>query len=339
MAFDFWRSVNQYHPRIGYTYIPGIKSRVPHESGGYLIRTNGSGFRCDREFAPHKPPGTRRVLLLGDSMTAGDGVSNGERFGDVLEELMPGVETFNYGMPGTGPDQQYLIWQEFVRGVEHDLLVISVYVENIVRVPAWFRVYYDHRGNSVIHAKPYFTLDDGRLELHHVPVPKEPRTKESLDPSEAEHVDWGLAHPTLRKVVKALGLRDLVVKLAGFQPVPDYDSPDNPRWRLMRAVLEEWIHASPAPVLLVPIPMFTHVEGVSDPTSYLARVRELAAAAGCALHDPLPDLMKHTPEERRDFRFKVDVHFTPAGHRAFAESLREPIQRLLGERQAVGSAG
>lgn len=337
MGFNFWRSVNQYHPRVGYTFIPGIKSRIPHEAGGYLVRTNGAGFRCDREFTPAKPPGVRRVLLFGDSQTAGDGVSNGERFSERLEALLPDVEVYNFGLPGTGPDQQYLAWQEFTPGIEHDLLVIGVFVENIVRVAARFRAFFDNKGRSVIFAKPYFTLDHGRLELHHVPVPRDPFTKETLDPAQSDHVDWGLAHPTLRKLIKALGLRDVVAKVTHYQPVPDYDSPDNPKWQLMRAVLLAWIRSSPAPVLLVPMPIYTFVEEMSDPGPYRARFGELAAEAGCALHDPLPDFQARPLEERRRFRFRTDIHFTPEGHQAMAESLREPIRRLL-EPQPVRNA-
>jgi carbamoyltransferase len=51
------RQLFEYHPVIGYRYIPGIKARVPYESGGFLIRVNSSGFRCRHEFAAAKPPG------------------------------------------------------------------------------------------------------------------------------------------------------------------------------------------------------------------------------------------------------------------------------------------
>ena len=37
-------------PVIGVRYLPGIRERVEHEGGGYLVRTNAAGFRCDHEF-------------------------------------------------------------------------------------------------------------------------------------------------------------------------------------------------------------------------------------------------------------------------------------------------
>ena len=133
------RQLFEYHPVIGYRYIPGIKVRVPHEGGGYLMRVNGSGFRCPHEFVAAQSPGRPRVLLCGDSFSAGEGVSDGYRYGDLLEKSIPGLEVYNLALPGTGTDQQYLAYQEFGRGLEHDLLLLGVLVENILRVKARYR--------------------------------------------------------------------------------------------------------------------------------------------------------------------------------------------------------
>ena len=42
----------------------------------------------------------------GDSFTAADGVSNRQRYSDLLEARLPGIEVYNFGLPGTGTDQQ-----------------------------------------------------------------------------------------------------------------------------------------------------------------------------------------------------------------------------------------
>lgn len=337
-----WRSLTQYHPRVGYTFVPGIKSRVAHEAGGYLIRANQLGFRADREFTPERTAGKRRVLVFGDSQTAGDGVSNGERTTDVLErELGDGVEVYNFGLPGTGTDQQYLAWQSFVAGhdgapkIEHDLLVLAVHVENIGRVANRYRPYTDERGREVIYAKPYFELREGRLVLGHVPPPKDPWTSETLPPEAKGHVDRGLPFPTVRKIVKALGVRDLVQRVTGYNPVPDYDDPKNPKWLVLRAILEQWIRESPTKVIVAPIPLFSFWEGDADASAYQARFRELCQATGATLADPLPELLRHPEEERRRFRFQVDVHFTPAGHRAVGRALAGPVRAAL---EGAGSA-
>src|SRR5215471_19528710 len=102
------RQIYEYHPTIGLRFVPQLKARVPHEGGGYLVRTNGTGFRSDTEFKKPRSGDTRRILLFGDSFTAGEGVSNGQRYSDFLERLEPGLEVYNFGLPATGLDQHHL---------------------------------------------------------------------------------------------------------------------------------------------------------------------------------------------------------------------------------------
>jgi hypothetical protein len=323
-----WNSLTKYHPRIGFTMMPSVKSRVPWESGGYLVRTNAAGFRSDREFLPRRAPGTFRAILFGDSQTAGDGVSNGERYSDHLERLVPSLEVFNYGLPGTGTDQHYLTYLDCA-DVEHDLVIIGMHVENIVRVSRRFTPFADADGREVIYAKPYYSLADGELVLHHVPVPKTPLSKDTISSEDAPHVDWGVPFAGLRRVVKKPGMQDLAQRMTRFQPIPDYDSPDHPNWLLLRTVLETWIRATQAPVLLFLVPMWPFIEESSDPTGYQARYRELAADTGCYLHDPLSDLWQYTAEERRSFRFKTDSHISPQCHYALAASLAPALARVI----------
>lgn len=324
------RQLFEYHPLIGYRYIPGIKARVQHEGGGYLIRVNESGFRCRHEFAVAKSPGRPRVLLFGDSFTAGEGVSDGHRYGDLLEKQIPGLEVYNLGLPGTGTDQQYLVYQEFGQALEHDLLILGVLVENILRVKARYRFYQNEQGDEVVYAKPYFELVNGALALRQVPPPKEPLSEAEI-PRELRHtIDRGGRYPALRRLVKKMKLQNLAQRLTRYQPFPEYGNPRDPAWLLLRAILTAWIAPQPRKVLLVPIPFYQYVEEVSDPSSYLARFRELAAATDCALHDPLPDLLRYPPEVRRGFRFTRDPHLTAAGHQALAASLAPVVRGLLG---------
>lgn len=329
------RQLFQYDPTFGYRFVPGLKARVEHESGGYLVRVNQAGFRCDHEVAAQKSAGCFRILLFGDSYTAGDGVGNKYRYGDQLEKLLPGVEVYNFGLPGSGTDQQYLIYREVAPKIEHDLLVIGVLVENIRRVAARFRPFATPDGRPLILAKPYFVLGaDGELALHHVPVPKEPVPADVLPPAERSHVDRGGRLPWLRQLVNRAGprVKDLTQRLTRYQPLPAYDRPDDPSWRLMRGILQRWIAEAKTPVVICPIPIYQYVEGSASPKAYQARFAELADPPRILVHDPLADLWRHSPAERRSFRFEIDCHPTPAGHRALAESLAGALRPLLGVR-------
>jgi carbamoyltransferase len=131
-------------------------------------------------------------------------------------------------------------------------------------------------------------------------------------------------------MVTKLGMRDMVQHLTQYQPLPHYDSPANPAWCLMRAILAQWIRALDRPVLLVPLPLPQHLDETCDATSYQARFAELAGDLGCRLHDPLPDLLRIAPDTRRRLRWEHDIHFTPAGHDALAHSLQPVIADMLG---------
>jgi carbamoyltransferase len=97
----------------------------------------------------------------------------------------------------------------------------------------------------------------------------------------------------------------------------------------MRAILLRWITESSVPVLIVPLPLYHYVEGISDPAAYRARFTELAEAAAARLHDPLPDLLTLAPEERRKLRFERDVHPTPFAHEMLARSIASAIADLM----------
>jgi hypothetical protein len=323
------RQLFQYHPTIGYQFIPGLQTREEHEGGGFLLRTNRAGFRCRHEFVSRKRPGTFRVLLFGDSYTAGMGVSDAARYGDVVERLLPDVEVYNFGLPGSGTDQQYLIHREYAAQFEHDLVVIAAMVENIRRVASRYRDYVTLEGQPLILAKPYFTLEaDASLRLHHVPVPKAPLASES---EEQRYVDRYGRLVWLRQAVNRFGpgLKDLAQRLTRYQPLPAYDKPDDPAWRLMKAILVRWSREARAPVVIVPVPLYQYVEKSASARAYQARFRELADLPGVTIHDPLPEFHRHTRAQRRGFRFVHDCHLTPSAHRVLGESLAHAVRALL----------
>lgn len=331
------RQFFEYHPIYAYRFIPEQKVRVPHEAGGYLLRTNAQGFRCNHDFTPQRNGEKRRILLFGDSFTAGDGVSNGKRYGDLLEELVPNCEVYNFGLSGSGTDQQYLIYQHDARerAIEHDLMVIGVLVENIRRVAAKYRTFTDEKGVEKVYAKPYFELEvqDGceHPVLHGVPVPKEPLSSDAVD---AGAIDRGGRFHQIRGMINRLGLKEAAQRLTSYQPLPHYNDPNKHEWRLMRAILFEWITQHDKPVLLFPIPLYQYVEKTSDPDHYVARFQELARDASCALCDPLPTLWEYDKATRRRFRFEKDVHPTEQGHQALARALVPDIERLLAASQS-----
>jgi len=329
------RPLFKYHPNIGHTFIPNLKTRVMHEYGGYLIKVNQAGFRSNREFEPVKKPGVFRILLFGDSFTAADGVSNAKRYSDVLEILLPGLEVYNFGLPGSGTDQQYLIFQEIVEVMDHDLLLISVSVENIRRIRARYKVYQSHDGKRTIYPKPYFSLaSDGSFQRHHFPVPKGPLSKNQLPPHERHYVEEGGRFNWLYRTLGKFDFRaiDFAQRISRYQPLPAYDSPQNPDWLLMKTILTKWVAESRKPTVICPIPVHQYVEQTANSEACQARFRELGETLEAKIHDPLPDYWKRSKAERRLLRFQRDPHPSPAGHRLLAESLAPYISDYMDRR-------
>lgn len=306
------------------------------------MQVNEQGFRAGRPFTKALAPGHRRVLVFGDSFTAGDAVANRQRYTELLETRLQAagaapVECYNFGLSSTGTDQQYLIWREFAQGIEHDLVVIAVFVENIRRVAARFRPHRDESGRERIYAKPYFQLEDGALHLHHVPPRPEPYDEDDMSPAQLATVDQGGRFPALRKMAARLGVRELLQHATRYQPLPQYDHPAGADWQLMRAILVRWIAQVSRPVLLMPLPLPQHLDETCDAGGYQARFAELARDTGCRLHDPLPDLLRIPATERRALRWQQDIHFTPAGHAALAASMEPVIAGMLASRLAQAS--
>ena len=95
------------NPRIVYELWPGMDVLFD-ESGkgaGSRVRTSAAGFR-DRDYPVHKPPGTRRLIGIGDSLMFGWGVDQGLDYLSVLELRLDGNagqgswQVLNTAVPG-----------------------------------------------------------------------------------------------------------------------------------------------------------------------------------------------------------------------------------------------
>jgi carbamoyltransferase len=274
-----------------------------------------------------------RILLFGDSFTAGDGVSNQYRYSDLLPSLLGNsVEVYNFGLSGTGTDQQYLCYREFAKDIEADLLVLGIYVENIRRNVAHYRPFLDNDDVIRYYSKPWYELsDNGSLHLNGVPLSRYPINPSALPYSERATIDRSGRYTQLRSFVRKFGNSpiQIIQRLSRYQPLPNYSSALNYDWRLMHATLNSWINDAPIPILLFPIPIYQYIEKTANSSSMRARFQELANTSSCHLIDPLPDLWLRSKADRRRFRFDNDSHLTKSGHEALVLSLSKRISKLF----------
>jgi lysophospholipase L1-like esterase len=107
-------------------YQPGARTEGVAGGQRYAIEINSLGYRT-REFSPHKPPRTVRVLCLGSSTTVA-GLTNDETYPALLEGKLrrrwPGlpVEVLNLGVSGVN-SQHWLDWLEEALSFEPDVVV------------------------------------------------------------------------------------------------------------------------------------------------------------------------------------------------------------------------
>lgn len=326
------RMILRHHPLFGQWHVPNLRAYVPHERGYFVVKTNRDGMRASVDHEIHRSGNRYRILLFGDSYTAGDGVHNEERYSDLMEKIWPGTEVLNFGVNSSGIDQQVLILEQLGVRFESDLILFCPLVENIRRNQLRFWHGLDRTtGQSVLVPKPYFTLQEGELRLHHVPVPKE-RIFLAEAPEELKRVFHFKEREMNFTDVLSEGLtpvRDAFRRWSRYQPYPEYDSPESPEWLLTKELLKRVIHlAGSRQVVLAPLPNFYTIEGISPPT-YRERFREFAREhPEVRFLDLLPYFLELSRAERISCRYPHDVHYTPLGHSVVARALVAELKKL-----------
>jgi len=130
-----WRGSMRAHPILGLEHAAGVDLAVPLPSGGFRFRTNNLGLRRDEDITAAKPPGTVRILVLGDSHTDGY-VDNDASFSTRLESRLraaapaPRVEVLNAGVVTYSPTQELLWFRTHGIGLQPDLVVLVFYPGN-----------------------------------------------------------------------------------------------------------------------------------------------------------------------------------------------------------------
>lgn len=116
-------------PEVGSRLKPGLRARVASGTGEMEVAINSHGMRGP-ERPKEKLPGVRRVMILGDSFTAG-AVPVEEGFPARLEGLLgPGVEVLNAGVPGWGTREQAAWFRRDGPGFGPDQVVVAFFVGN-----------------------------------------------------------------------------------------------------------------------------------------------------------------------------------------------------------------
>lgn len=126
-------------PYTGARYAPNLRIRVSyqHPTKRFRFSTNSMGFRGP-ERSWKKPPGTFRVLFVGDSFTEGFGVHDNETFPHYFEQIArrmdPRVEVINAGQNACDIPEFVGLMRGYAERLAPDLVVLSLYGGNDVPI-------------------------------------------------------------------------------------------------------------------------------------------------------------------------------------------------------------
>lgn len=118
----FRKSAN---PLLVYEPIPGARSRYT----GVPNVINSHGLR-DREVPIAKPPGTRRIAVLGDSLIYGYGLPLEDTFAKQLETALRAQESgtwkvLGFGVPGYSTQQETEMYRSRAQRFDPDLVIVG----------------------------------------------------------------------------------------------------------------------------------------------------------------------------------------------------------------------
>lgn len=273
------------------------------------ITTNSAGMRGQREYPAQKPPGVRRIVLLGDSYVFGFGVNDHEVVSAVLEDKLNGdqgrgnkrFEVLNFSVSGFGQAEELVTYRNRVRAFLPDDVVLF-YSENDTGNNAISRLFeLDENGVLRRTVNQYLPGVKARKVLYGIPP-----TRWLFTHSQA----WNLVRNRLSFIVQ----KSLLKK----QGLKRFDTAQPEAVELTRALLRQFaedVIKGDAHLTVFIIPHTTM-------QSNFPLTRDEVAEAGATLIDG------------RDFLktgnyYKRDSHWTATGHRKAAEALANVIMAHL----------
>jgi hypothetical protein len=116
-------------------FLPKASSVGWYREQNVAASINSYGLRDD-EFPLAKPPGELRILVLGDSFTAGANVEQDATYAQVLEHLLSeafpasAIQVINSGVGAWGPFQYAQYYEHYGQSFDPDMVLLGFFVGN-----------------------------------------------------------------------------------------------------------------------------------------------------------------------------------------------------------------
>jgi hypothetical protein len=307
-----------YDSRIGWVNKAGFEGRqVKSNQFDVAITIDGRGCRRARASAASAP---RRILVVGDSFTFGHGVNDDEAFAALLEKRAGAPAVMNAGCVGTGHDQHYLLYKQWLADAgkpRPDLVIWGFSSADIPRNTVAFRRLVDPE-TGLDYGKPRFVLSGGKLVLTHVPTPEPGQVEASLQA-------WAGAREYERNAAARFLRRSRAIRVAW-----DVAADKLEQLPLASAIAGEFVEdcrKEQVPLIIVNLPTRRWLN-TSNPVNRVkqwmndALLHQLVSKHNAVVVDcteaflAQPDL---------DALFIADGHYSPAGQAVVAEALSSLI--------------
>ncbi len=273
-------------------WIPKPNLRDVKTFDNKTLSTNSKGLRGKKDFPYTKNKEKLRILILGDSFTFGDEVSDDETYSSYLQEMLPHTEVINMGVHGYGHDQMLILLKEEGVKYEPDIVILGFLSLDMSRNLLEFRDF----------AKPRFVLERGELKLTGTPVPR---------PEEILQWDW--TRPRILDVFSTLQHR--VKKISGLQKMEMEEVTTAILTDMIRLI--ESIRAIP---ILAYLPRGKEIAmdiAVTQDEAYMFSICQLNEKAKCFSTRPY-----FAEKIAKGETFKSGGHWEPAGHLTAAEAIK-----------------
>lgn len=283
---------------LGWTQRANATRSYVEEGHLARVQTNELGLRSK----PYSGKTTlTRIMVLGDSFTAGLEVSNDELFTSLLDELRPDLEVVNAGVAGYGTVQQLLLAKKLLPIVEPHQCLLMAFENDLVD-----NITPHHSG---IGPRPYVNAQGEIMEL-----------------------DWDFFDPFLLPIPAARWLhrhsvaaylfrnRVWITLAAGRLQEMTHEThaafSDEMRWRLLTDLVRS-LNAH-CPVTIAAIPNKEHVS--SDNGAFSERMKKIAAEEDFRFVE-LQSVLG------TDDYYTLDIHWNKSGHSVVAEQLARRLPR------------
>ncbi|MEO8337585.1 MAG: SGNH/GDSL hydrolase family protein [bacterium] len=285
---NFRFTFDQFDSTLGWRTRPNIRNMTVYDHK--ILNTNSGGFRGTQDFATPTDTGTTRILLLGDSFTFGESVSDSESYPNRLQQMLPRAEIMNFGVHGYAHDQMLLLFKEQGVAYNPDIVMLGFVSDDMGRNVVDFRDY----------AKPYFALENGTLHLEGTPVPTIEHT-----------LEWDWARPRVVDLASTIRY-NLSSREAHLRE----------KERMTDAILSEMVRVTDsikAIPLFVFLPIGKEIAVGRDSTSdekWFAQFCRAHRTVKCTSAFP-----QFAEEMAKGVTFKTKGHWDGAGHAVVAQAI------------------